>query len=143
MAARAHTLTSEHKTGKAAALLHTLVPKAEVFALYDLARSCIWSTSGLADPEIDSFVAELIDETISNLARSDQALRRSLQSGRTLLALPVFGEDREMLAILVCLFASKSGRTDENTSSGPPTTIQSPAFSASPLVPNTGASRNA
>ena len=112
MAARAQTLTSEHNTGKAAALLHTLVPKAEVFALYDLARNCIWSTSGSADPEIDSFVAELIDETISNLARSDQALRRSLQSGRTLLALPVFGDDREMLAILVCLFSSANGRSE-------------------------------
>ncbi|MDH3513215.1 MAG: hypothetical protein OER85_20455, partial [Gammaproteobacteria bacterium] len=63
MAAEAHTLASEQKTGKAAALLHTLVPKAELFCLYDLARNGIWSTSGVADREIDSFVAELLDET--------------------------------------------------------------------------------
>ncbi|MGB5510384.1 MAG: EAL domain-containing protein [Woeseiaceae bacterium] len=109
MAAEAHTFASEQKTGKAAALLHTLVPKAELFCLYDLARNGIWSTSGVADREIDSFVAELLDETISNLARSDQALKRTLQSGRTSLVLPVFGNEREMLAILICVFAQSAG----------------------------------
>ena len=109
MAAEAHTIATEYRTGKAAPLLHTLVPKAELFCLYDLARNGIWTTSGAADPEIDSLVAELLDETISNLARSDQALKRSLQSGRTMLAVPVFGNDREMLAMLICVFPQETG----------------------------------
>ena len=112
MAAEAHTLKSEQKTGKAAALLHILAPKAEIFSLYDLARSCIWSTSGETDREIDSFVTELDDDTISNLAKSDQALRRPMQSGRTLLALPVFGNDKEILAILVCTFSQAAAREE-------------------------------
>jgi len=112
VAAKAHTLKSEQKTGKAAALLHILAPKAETFSLYDLARSCIWSTSGATDPEIDGFVTELVDDTILNLARSDQALRRPLQSGRTLLALPVFGNDRDLLAILVCTFSQEAAREE-------------------------------
>ena len=37
------------------ALLHSLVPRAQVFCFYDHARACIWSSDGGEDYEVDSW----------------------------------------------------------------------------------------
>ena len=82
--------------GKAAGLLRSLVPRAQVFCYYDLEKRCIWSSDGADDYEIDAFMAELPEEVIVGLRDSDEPLKRTLSSGRTALALPVFGdEDRQ------------------------------------------------
>jgi diguanylate cyclase (GGDEF)-like protein len=96
--------------GKAAGLLHTLVPRAECFCLYDLERRCAWSSDGAEDYEIDGFVAELPDELLEGLGNGSDILKRTLPSGRTALVLPVFAGREERLGVLVSLFSKNAGK---------------------------------
>ena len=104
-----------HKTrtdiGKAAGLLHSLAPRAQLFCFYNLARQCVWSSEEGDDFEIDNFVAELPEEVIAGLKGSSEALKRTLPSARTLLALPVHGDEREVIGILVSLFSKNVGKS--------------------------------
>jgi len=97
--------------GKAAALLHSLAPRAQLFCFYNLARHCAWSSEGGDDFEIDNFVAELPAEVIAGLKDSGEALKRTLPSARTLLVLPVYGDEREVVGILVSLFSKNVGKS--------------------------------
>ena len=97
--------------GKAAALLHSLAPRAQLFCFYNLARHCVWSSEGGDDFEIDNFVAELPAEVIAGLKDSSEVLKRTLPSARTLLALPVYGDEREVVGILVSLFSKNVGKS--------------------------------
>ena len=111
MVADPQSLEKKKHVGKAGALLHSLVPRAQVFCFYDQARACIWSSDGGEDYEVDSFVAELPDEVLDELGPGKEPLRRTLSSGRTVLALPVHGESRERLGTLVALFSKNAGKS--------------------------------
>lgn len=111
MAAEVHSLNSGKNVGRAAGLLRSLVPRAQVFCYYDLERSCAWSSDGAEDYEIDAFVAELPEEIIAGLRDSDEPLKRTLPSGRTVLALPVHGDQDKLLGLLVSLFSKNAGKS--------------------------------
>ena len=111
MTAELHDLTEKKNVGKAAGLLHSLVPRAQVFCFYDQARDCIWSSDGAEDYEIDNFVAELPDDLIDKLDSKDEILRRTLSSGRTVLVLPVYGDPGARLGMLVTLFSKNAGKS--------------------------------
>ncbi|MBT8107508.1 MAG: EAL domain-containing protein [Gammaproteobacteria bacterium] len=111
MTADLHDLRSNRKIGKAQALLHSLVPRAQCFCFYDEARDCVWSSDGADDHEIDNFVADLPDEIITKLGNDGDVLRRTLSSGRTVLALPVRGDGDVWLGMLVALFSRNAGKS--------------------------------
>ncbi len=111
MTADLHHLTTKKNIGKAQALLHSLVPRAQCFCFYDPARECIWSSDGAEDYEIDSFVADLPDEIFANLGADGEVLRRTLASGRTVIALPVRGDGDVRLGTLVALFSRNAGKS--------------------------------
>jgi diguanylate cyclase (GGDEF)-like protein len=109
--AEVHSLKTKKNVGKAEGLLRSLVPRAQCFCFYGLSRDCVWSSDGAEDFEIDSFVKELPDEIIEQLGSGDEPLRRTLSSGRTAIALPVYGEERERTGILVALFSKNAGKS--------------------------------
>ncbi len=111
MTAKLHNLATKKSVGKASRLLHSLVPRAQVFCFYDRARECVWSSDGAEDYEIDNFVAELPEEVIDNLGNDDEILRRTLSSGRTVLVLPVFSDDVNSIGILIALFSKNAGKS--------------------------------
>ncbi len=111
MTAEVHDLTEKKNIGKAAGLLHSLVPRAQVFCFYDQERDCVWSSDGADDYEIDNFVAELPSDLIDKLDSKDEILRRTLSSGRTVLVLPVYGDAQARLGILVALFSKNAGKS--------------------------------
>lgn len=111
MPADVHKLTTDKHISKAGGLLHSLVPRAQVFCLYDRNRECAWSSDGAEDFEIDNFVAELPDEVIDQLRDEDELLRRTLSSGRTLLAMPVFADEDRCIAVLIALFSKNAGKS--------------------------------
>jgi diguanylate cyclase (GGDEF)-like protein len=111
VAADPQSLEIKKHVGKAGALLHSLVPRAQVFCFYDHAGDCIWSSDGGEDYEVDSFVTELPDEILDGLDTAEEPLRRTLPSGRTVLAMPVHGESRERLGTLVALFSKNAGKS--------------------------------
>ena len=111
MTADLHDLTAKRNIGKAEGLLHSLVPRAQCFCFYDNDRECIWSSDGADDFEIDNFVADLPNEVVAELDEGDGVLRRTLGSGRTVLALPVNGEGEERLGMLVALFSKNAGKS--------------------------------
>ena len=111
MAADVQHLNVSKNVGKAGALLHSLVPRAQCFCFYDVTRQCGWSSDGAEDYEVDTFVADLPDEVVAELGESEEVLRRTLNSGRTLIALPVYGEDRGRIGMLVALFSKNAGKS--------------------------------
>jgi diguanylate cyclase (GGDEF)-like protein len=106
-----HDLRTNRNIGKAQALLHSLVPRAQCFCFYDEARDCVWSSDGADDHEVDNFVADLPDEIITKLGDKGDVLRRTLSSGRTVLALPVRGDGEVWLGMLVALFSRNAGKS--------------------------------
>ena len=111
MAADPQRLEMERHVGKAGALLHSLVPRAQAFSFYDRHRSCVWSSDGGDDFEVDGFIADLADEALDGLDNGDEPPRRTLPSGRTALALPVRGEGHEPAGPLVALFSRNAGKS--------------------------------
>lgn len=110
MSADVHVLVTERNISKAGGLLHSLVPRAQVFCYYDRNKECIWNSDGAEDYEIDNFVAELPREILDKLVDEGESLRRTLSSGRTVLALPVPGEDKSA-GLLVTLFSKNDGKS--------------------------------
>jgi diguanylate cyclase (GGDEF)-like protein len=111
VAADPQRLEKKKHVGRAGALLHSLVPRAQVFCFYDHGRACIWSSDGGEDYEVDNFIVELPDEVLDALGAGEEPLRRTLSSGRTVLALPVHGESTERLGTLVALFSKNAGKS--------------------------------
>jgi diguanylate cyclase (GGDEF)-like protein len=109
--AKPHDQVTEKKSSKATGLLHSLVPRAQVFCLYDPGRNCVWTSGGADDFEVENFVAMLPQELIDELDDSDEILKRTLPSARTALVLPVLGDDRELLGFLVSLFSKNAGQS--------------------------------
>lgn len=111
MAADLHNLQTRKNIGKAKGLLHSLVPRAQCFCFYELDRQCVWSSDGADDYEIDNFVTNLPEEVIAEMDAESEIVRRTLASGRTLLILPVHGDDDVRLGSLVAVFSRNAGKS--------------------------------
>src|SRR5690606_3939211 len=110
-------------TGFAAAggLMHTLVPQAEQFCFYNTRRTCLWSSTGSDDLEIDSEMAALPPDIFRAPRSSRDLLRRSLPSGRTAVLLFLQGQEKQTQekqtqgkqgrGALVVVFGRSSGET--------------------------------
>lgn len=127
LAADLHSLQLRKNIGKAKALLHSLVPRAQCFCFYDADRECVWSSDGADDREVDDFVAELHDDVIQLMKTSAECIRRTLKSGRTVLALPVDGDDKRHIGILVGIFSRNAGK-ESSFNPGALATILRPAL---------------
>jgi len=106
-----HSLTTRKIIGKSKDLLYSLVPRAQCFSFYDAARSCVWSSDGADDYEINDYIAGLADDILVGTRAEADFLRRTLQSGRTLLVLPVANSDGEWLGFLVVVFSRNAGKS--------------------------------
>jgi diguanylate cyclase (GGDEF)-like protein len=106
-----HTLTTKRNFGKAADLLQSLVPRAQCFCFYGMDRSCIWSSDGADDYEVNEFVADLHADLLVGEHPEAEYLRRTLKSGRTLLVLPVFLDDGAAFGFLVVVFSRNAGKS--------------------------------
>lgn len=111
MAAELHNLQVRKNIGKARALLHSLVPRAQCFCFYDTDRKCAWSSDGADDYEVDGFVADLPDDFSDGILSAAECLKRTLNSGRTVLVLPVSGDDDTRLGLLVAVFSRNAGKS--------------------------------
>ena len=111
MSADLHNLQTRKNIGKAKGLLHSLVPRAQCFCFYDSNRECVWSSDGADDYETDNFIADLPEEIIAGSESGAECIRRTLTSGRTLLMLPVRGEDDVRLGLLVVVFSRNAGKS--------------------------------
>ena len=100
LAADLHNLQTRKNIGKAKGLLHSLVPRAQCFCFYDIQRECVWSSDGADDYEIDNFVADIPEEIIAGSEAEAESIRRTVNSGRTLLVRPVQDEDEVRLGLL-------------------------------------------
>ena len=111
MSADVQALITERNIGKAGGLLHSLVPRAQVFCYYTHKRECVWNSDGADDYEIDNFVGELPREVMNNLDADGESLKRTLPSGRTVLVLPVPGKNDNKAGLLVVLFSKNDGKS--------------------------------
>ena len=111
MSADVHNLMTRKNIGAAKGLLQSLVPRAQCFCFYDLARLCVWSSDGADDHEIDNFIADLPDEIMRGEDEESIGLKRTLKSGRTLLLLPVSDGDGNGQGMLISVFSRNAGRS--------------------------------
>ena len=111
MPADLHNLQTRKNIGKAKGLLHSLVPRAQCFCFYDVQRHCVWSSDGADDYEIDNFVTDLPHEVIAGLDPESEVMRRTLNSGRTLLVLPIHGDETSQVGILIAVFSRNAGKS--------------------------------
>jgi len=111
MSAELHNIETRKNIGSTKALLQSLVPRAQCFCFYDLARSCVWSSDGADDYEIDNYVADLPEEIVAGTNAESPFLRRTLTSGRTLLVMPIFGSDNVGLGLLISVFSKNAGKS--------------------------------
>ena len=111
MTAELHDFITRKNIGSAKGMLQSLVPRAQCFCFYDRDRNCVWSSDGADDYEIDNYVADLASDIIAGLMPDSNELHKSLSSGRTVLALPVYGEKDEGLGILVSIFSKNAGKS--------------------------------
>jgi diguanylate cyclase (GGDEF)-like protein len=111
VAADIHSLTTKRSIGKAADLLQSLVPRAQCFCFYGLDRSCIWSSDGADDYEVNEFIDELHADILIGDHPEAEFVRRTLKSGRTLLVLPVVLDDGTELGFLVVVFSRNAGKS--------------------------------
>jgi diguanylate cyclase (GGDEF)-like protein len=110
MTADVHNIITRKNIGSAKGLLQSLVPRAQCFCFYDRSRSCVWSSDGVEDYEIDNYVTDLPDDVVAGILPDSNLLRRTLTSGRTLLVLPVYGDKDEGLGLLVGVFSKNAGK---------------------------------
>ncbi len=92
-------------------LLRSLVPKADAFYVYDLSKSCLWSSSGAVDFEIDNYIERMPDAIVSGVEKDAELQKRTLQSGRTLFILPVYDAANNGLGLLISSFSKNSGNS--------------------------------
>lgn len=111
MSADVHQLKTRNSIGASKELLQSLVPRAQCFCFYDLQSHCVWSSDGVDDHEIDAFIADLPAEIIAGEAAEAAGLRRSLNSGRTALLMPVRNNQDRGLGALVTVFSKNAGKS--------------------------------
>ena len=112
MTADVYNIITRRNIGSAKGLLQSLVPRAQCFCFYDLNRSCVWSSDGVDDYEIDNYVTDLPDDVVAGILPDSNLLRRTLTSGRTVLVLPVYGDNSDNgLGLLVSVFSKNAGKS--------------------------------
>ena len=111
MSADIHALITKRNISKVGGLLDSLVPRAQLFCFYNSDKECTWSSEGGEDFEIDNFVADLPREVMSKVASDKDSLRRTLSSGRTVLAFPVRDEHEQVIGLLIALFSKNDGKS--------------------------------
>ena len=67
--------------------------------------------TNISENEIDEFVADLSADVISGIDADGGHFKRTLTSGRTLLVLPVRGQDADYLGLLVAVFSRNAGKS--------------------------------
>lgn len=118
MPAELHSQKAQRKISKVVGLLRSLVPRGEMFCLYNMERKCVWSSESADDFEIDNFMAMLPEEIVNGLSGASDVFRRTLPSARTVVLFPVCGDGGALLGILVSMFsknAAKSASFNPNT----------------------------
>ncbi|MDJ0748859.1 MAG: EAL domain-containing protein [Woeseiaceae bacterium] len=111
MATDSNSPLTTQRIGKAGALFHSLVPRAECFFYYGSDRVCAWSSDDGEDFEVDAFVAKQPIEIIDSLSEGDGMLKRTLASGRTVLVFPVRAEPGHCVGALIALFSRNAGKS--------------------------------
>ena len=111
MTADLHNIATRKNIGAAKGLLQSLVPRAQCFCFYGLDRSCVWSSDGADDHEVDTYIAELPSEIVAGSDPDSGMLRKTLTSGRTLLVMPVASESGPGLGLLVAIFSKNAGKS--------------------------------
>ena len=111
MSADVRALITDKSLSKVGGLLHSLVPRAKVFCFYTRHKECIWSSDGGEDFEVDNFVTDLPREAIESVADENDCVRRTLSSGRTVLALPVLDDVGKHIGLLTALFSKNDGKS--------------------------------
>lgn len=111
MTADVHNIASRKRIGNVKGLLHSLVPRAQCFCFYDLAGTCVWSSDGADDYEIDNFIADLPREILHGEEADTRFLRRTLPSGRTVLLLAAGGEGSAAIGVLIAVFSRNAGKS--------------------------------
>ncbi|MDH4046856.1 MAG: EAL domain-containing protein [Gammaproteobacteria bacterium] len=111
MTADLHNIETRKNIGAARGLLQSLVPRAQCFCFYNPERRCVWSSDGADDYEVDTFITELPAEIVCGKDPESNLLRRTLNSGRTLLVLPVGADSGDGLGLLVAVFSKNAGKS--------------------------------
>ncbi len=111
VSADVHKLKTRKNIGKAKRLLRSLVPRAQCFCYYGSDRSCVWSSDGADDYETDDFVTDLPTDIFAVCDEDAQYVRRTLKSGRTLLVMPVTGDEGRDLGLLAVVFSRNAGKS--------------------------------
>lgn len=111
MSANAREINAERNISKAGSLLHSLVPRAQVFAFYDHEKECVWNSDGVEDCELEGFVADLPQEILEGLTDNGSLLRRTLPSGRTALVISVPHEEDKTAGVMIALFSKNDGQS--------------------------------
>lgn len=106
-----HTGVTREEFSNIGEVLQLLVPSAQGFCYYDVNRTCLWSSAGAVDFEIDNYVSELPASAIAAGESDLGILRRTLASGRTVLVLTVPGETRTTLGLFVTVFSKNAGKS--------------------------------
>lgn len=104
-------LMTEQLLSKAGGLLHSLVPRAQVFCFFDDQRQCLWSSDGANDFEMDGFALDLPEGYAARTEPAGEPLRRTLISGRTVLGFPVVDDNGNSLGLLAALFSKNAGKS--------------------------------
>jgi diguanylate cyclase (GGDEF)-like protein len=111
LSANAREINAERNISKAGSLLHSLVPRAQVFAFYDHEKECVWNSDGVEDCELEGFVADLPQEILEGLTDNGSLLRRTLPSGRTALVISVPHEEDKKAGVLIATFSKNDGQS--------------------------------
>ena len=82
-----------------------------VLCFYGTDRVCVWSSDGADVYETDNFIAELPADIFAACDEGAQYVRRSLTSGRTLLVMPVTGDEGRDIGILAVVFSRNAGKS--------------------------------
>jgi len=111
LSANAREIDAERNISKAGSLLHSLVPRAQVFAFYNHEKECVWNSDGIEDNEFESFVDDLPQEILEGLIDDGSLLRRTLPSGRTALVISVPHEKDKIAGVLIAIFSKNDGQS--------------------------------
>ena len=111
MTADVHNLATWRNISASKGLLESLVPRAQCFCFYAIDRSCIWSSDGTDDYEIDNYIADLPQEIVTGIDADVTFLKRTLSSGRVLVLMPVHSSTKDGLGLLVVVFSRNAGKS--------------------------------
>ncbi len=109
MSADAHSQNTEQAIAGVRQLLHALVPGVQGFCFYDPARSRCWSSLDDND-EPDRFVAGLPGEFVNGNGHGQSWHELRLESGTTMLAVPVRDKSDAVSGVLVAVL-TQTGET--------------------------------